>query len=90
VRRYHARFIEALKLERSSPYLCSGAFITFISKPHDDVPELTPRLSLSALALRSLVLFICPNSRLEQDAKCASAALYSPCSGTVVAGIMRI
>jgi hypothetical protein len=34
------RLIEALKLERSSRYLCSEAFITFISKPHDDVPDL--------------------------------------------------
>src|SRR5215472_11210240 len=32
--------IEVLKLERSSRYLCSAAFITFISKPHDDVPDL--------------------------------------------------
>src|SRR5262249_597728 len=30
------RLIEALKLERSSRYLCLEAFITFISKPHDD------------------------------------------------------
>ena len=36
VRNQHARLIEALKLERSSRYLCSEAFITFISKPHDD------------------------------------------------------
>src|SRR5215471_14568255 len=35
-----ARLIEALKLERSSLYLCWEAFITFISKPHDDVPDL--------------------------------------------------
>ena len=38
--REQARLIEALKLERSSRYLCSEAFITFISKPHDDVPDL--------------------------------------------------
>jgi hypothetical protein len=31
VRRYHARLIEALKLERSSRFRCSEAFITFIS-----------------------------------------------------------
>jgi hypothetical protein len=31
VRRYHARLIEAIKLERSSQYQCSEAFITFIS-----------------------------------------------------------
>src|SRR5262249_31700219 len=37
--RKHARLIEALKLERSSRYLCSEAFITFISKPHDDLPD---------------------------------------------------
>ena len=35
-RREQARLIEALKLERSSRYLCSQAFITFMSKPHDD------------------------------------------------------
>jgi len=35
-----ARLIEALKLERSSQYLCSEAFITFISKPPDEVPDL--------------------------------------------------
>ena len=40
VRRYHARLIETLKLERSSPCLCSEAFITFISKPHNDVLDL--------------------------------------------------
>ena len=34
-----ARLIEVLKLERSSRYLCSDAFITFISKPHDHVPD---------------------------------------------------
>jgi len=38
--REQARLIEALKLERSSRYLCSDAFITFISKPHDHVPDL--------------------------------------------------
>src|SRR5215467_7620116 len=38
--REQARLIEALKLERSSRYLCSEAFITFISEPHDEVPEL--------------------------------------------------
>jgi hypothetical protein len=40
VRRYHTRFIEATKFERSSRYLCSEAFITIISKPHDEVPDL--------------------------------------------------
>src|SRR5262245_25279709 len=35
-----ARLIEALKLERSSRYLCSEAFITFISAPDDEVPDL--------------------------------------------------
>jgi len=40
VRRYHARLIETLILERSSRFLCSEAFITFITKPHDDVPDL--------------------------------------------------
>jgi len=34
--REQARLIEALKLERSSRYLCSEAFITFISEPHDE------------------------------------------------------
>src|SRR5262249_51896958 len=34
--REQVRLMEALKLERSSRYLCSEAFITFISKPHDD------------------------------------------------------
>src|SRR5215475_14548403 len=34
--REQVRLIEALKFERSSRYLCSEAFITFISKPHDD------------------------------------------------------
>jgi hypothetical protein len=34
--REQARLIETLKLERSSRYLCSEGFITFISKPHDD------------------------------------------------------
>src|SRR5215472_17398828 len=38
--RKQARLIGALKLERSSRYLCSEAYITFISKPHDDVPDL--------------------------------------------------
>ena len=28
--------LKALKVERSSRYLCSEGFITFISKPHDD------------------------------------------------------
>ena len=37
--REQARLIEALKLERSSRYLCSDAFITFISKPHDHVSD---------------------------------------------------
>ena len=42
--REQARLIEALKLERSSRYLCSEAFITFISEPHDDdaLPILAP------------------------------------------------
>jgi len=40
VRRCHARLIETPKLERSSPCLCWGAFITCIGKPHDDVPDL--------------------------------------------------
>ena len=40
VRRYHARFIEATKIERSSRRLCSEVFITFIGKPRDDVPDL--------------------------------------------------
>jgi len=39
-RRYRARLIETLKLERSSRFLCSEAFITFISKPHDDASHL--------------------------------------------------
>src|SRR5215475_2789832 len=34
--REQVRLMEALKFERSSRYLCSEAFITFISKPHDD------------------------------------------------------
>src|SRR5215831_6064058 len=38
--REHARLVEALKLERSSPYLYWAAFITFISEPHDEVPDL--------------------------------------------------
>ena len=40
VRGYHARLIEALKLERSSRFLCSEVFITFISKQHDDGADL--------------------------------------------------
>ena len=40
VRRHHARFIEATKLERSSRFLCWEAFITFISKPYDGLPDL--------------------------------------------------
>jgi len=40
VRRYHARLIETLILERSSRFLCSEAFITFISKTHHDLPDL--------------------------------------------------
>jgi hypothetical protein len=40
VRRYHARPIETLILERSSRCLCWAAFITFISEPHDEVPDL--------------------------------------------------
>jgi hypothetical protein len=39
-RRCHWRRIEALKLERSSQFLSLEASITFISKPHDDVPNL--------------------------------------------------
>src|SRR5262249_12829791 len=35
-----ARFVEALKLDRSSRYLYWAAFITFISEPHDEVPDL--------------------------------------------------
>src|SRR5215831_4975018 len=38
--REQARLIEALKLERSSRYLYWAAFITFISEPHDDIPDL--------------------------------------------------
>jgi hypothetical protein len=39
--REQARLIEALKLERSSRYLCSEAFITFISEPRDeDAPQI--------------------------------------------------
>src|SRR5215471_16796506 len=38
--REQARLIEALKLKRSSLYLCWEAFITFISKSHDEVPHL--------------------------------------------------
>src|SRR5262252_7941787 len=38
--REHARLVEALKLERSSRYLYWAAFITFISEPHDEVPDL--------------------------------------------------
>jgi hypothetical protein len=34
--REQVRLIEAVKLERSSRYLFSEGFITFISKPHDD------------------------------------------------------
>src|SRR5262249_46656191 len=34
--REQVRLMEALNFERSSRYLCSEAFITFISKPHDD------------------------------------------------------
>src|SRR5215472_255915 len=40
VHRYHARLIETLKLERSSRYLCSEVFITFISNQHDDGADL--------------------------------------------------
>ena len=40
VRRYQAHSMEATKLERSSQYLCWEAFITFISKPHDNAPDL--------------------------------------------------
>src|SRR5215472_17562361 len=40
VHRYHARIIETLKLERSSRYLCSEVFITFISNQHDDGADL--------------------------------------------------
>src|SRR5262252_4826615 len=38
--REHGRLVEALKLERSSRYLYWAAFITFISEPHDEVPDL--------------------------------------------------
>src|SRR5215510_6950242 len=34
--REQVRLMEALKFERSSRYLCSEAFLTLISKPHDD------------------------------------------------------
>src|SRR5215471_17569443 len=40
VHRYHARLIETLKLERSSRYLCSEVFITFISNQYDDGVDL--------------------------------------------------
>jgi len=40
VRRYHPRLMETLIFERSSRFLCSEAFITFIIKPHDDLPDL--------------------------------------------------
>src|SRR5262245_8825641 len=40
VHRYHARLIETLKLERSSRYLCSEVFITFISNQYDDGADL--------------------------------------------------
>src|SRR5262245_26777126 len=40
VHRYHARLIETLKLERSSRYLCSEVFITFISNQHDNGADL--------------------------------------------------
>jgi hypothetical protein len=32
--------METLIFERSSRFLCSEAFITFIIKPHDDLPDL--------------------------------------------------
>jgi len=48
--REQARLIEALKLERSSRYLCSEAFITFISEPHDeDAPLIVAPYNRSSL-----------------------------------------
>src|SRR5215813_12063352 len=53
VHRYHARLIETLKLERSSRYLCSEVFITFISNQHDDGADLILAPYRPLLAWRS-------------------------------------
>ena len=70
--REQAHLIEALKLERSSRYLCLEAFITFISKPYDDVPDLilapykglieaVPRAACWAAGTHTGRAFRCPN-----------------------------
>jgi len=39
-RRRHLRLVGALKVERSSPYLCSEASITLINSPHDALDQI--------------------------------------------------
>src|SRR5215510_14489885 len=53
--REQVRLMEALKFERSSRYLCSEAFITFISKPHDDDGSNSCALQVYASERLSLV-----------------------------------
>jgi hypothetical protein len=66
--REEARLIEALKLERSSRYLCSEGFITFISKPHDDAFSVPPfRAELHQLSSSAILL-----ARLRQEATMTS------------------
>src|SRR5215831_13709300 len=69
VHRYHARLIETLKLERSSRYLCSEVFITFITKPHDDVPDLilAPYTWEFPAGERKALVEATPPSRLRFD-----------------------
>ena len=66
VRRYHARLIEALKLERSSRCLCWGAFITCINKPHDEVPDLS--LAPYSPLMLAIVMRACRSARRTQAA----------------------
>src|SRR5262252_7500489 len=66
VHRYHARLIETLKLERSSRYLCSEVFITFISNQYDDGADLilAPYNHLSSRGRNGLI-------------RCARALMYN-------------
>jgi len=66
-RGYHARLIERLKLERSSRFLCSEVFITFIRKQHDDGADLILAPYKGAIpfwlrALSRLPLIACPGA----------------------------
>src|SRR5262245_34049887 len=61
--REQVRLMEALKFERSSRYLCSEAFITFISKPHDDDGSNSCALHQGSALLRHRQLVIAVDHR---------------------------